>query len=95
MPDLKTPQGRARRFADCLFGAPRSAGFQPAVSQACSLRGSDKLCCLGFGWGHAEWNSAIQQTGSLRYSYRAGVGSGARSDIPTAALQMAHSSFAP
>jgi len=41
--------------------------FQPAVSQACSLPGSDKPCRSGFGFRHAEWNSAIQQTESLRY----------------------------
>ena len=69
MPDLKTAQGRAPRFAERLFSALRSAGFQPAVSQACSLPGLDKPCSLGFGWGHAEWNSAMQQTGSLRYSF--------------------------
>src|SRR5215510_12912586 len=46
-----------------------SAGFQPSVSQACSLRGLDKPCSSGFGLHPAEWNSAIRQTGSLRYAF--------------------------
>ena len=52
-----------------VFSALRSAGFQPAVSQACSLRALEKTFDSGLGLRHAEWNSAIQQTASLRYAF--------------------------
>jgi len=64
------------RPAMCTIGAiqkvprvPRSAGFQPAVSQASSLPGLRKLPLLWLCRRPADWKSAIQQIGNLRYSF--------------------------
>ena len=47
--------------------ATRSADFQSAVSQTCSLLGARQFKASGIARWLADWKSAIQQTESLRY----------------------------
>src|SRR5207249_3287547 len=58
---------RAPRAVDKVWSVPRSAGFQPAVSQRFQPAIAPNLLRIQ-DWRHsADWKSAIQQAGSLPY----------------------------
>jgi acyl-[acyl-carrier-protein]-phospholipid O-acyltransferase / long-chain-fatty-acid--[acyl-carrier-protein] ligase len=54
--------------------SPRSAGFQPAVSPTSSRPGSGPTPGSDVEVASADWKSAIQQVGNLRYEGGAGMG---------------------